>query len=541
MVAFAPKSQVPVQPKPAPAATNAPRLIDFSGGSLFGGGGGGGGAYSSMTLDELMARQKALAASPNQPGPMPTPAHGAAYLVNQLGDVIQQHRLASAEEQQREELSQLMSLVDPQTGELSPEVALQIAQIDPEFGQRIYEGIVSDRRAREAARVANEQAIANREDIQAATAAENAATRTFTHEERVGEGGTQAFTTAERIAKEQADAKAAEAANAFTAEQNRLNRRADELRQQIEVASAAGRQDDAQAAAIELAKITAQLNETAAVNEDTRTTTENIRKEGVAADVAATAADVEAQKPGSGAAKIMADYNNGQFGAVGSPEALKLRDAALAKENALPASTVTINNPAASSMAKLYETLGKDVYPQFLKESAAAGDMNRNMELLTEVAKQAAVQGPLTGRLAQAFPGFDNSAALFQSIVLKLAPQQRAEGSGSTSDIEYKGMLASMPQLINNPEANLAIAKAIQAQAAISIERGNIVRDLMSGKIDDAAAWAKFAEIDQRSILTPELKKMIQDVGGNASTLAPLDAGSDPELDSIMNQYPARQ
>jgi hypothetical protein len=59
----------------------------------------------------------------------------------------------------------------------------------------------------------------------------------------------------------------------------------------------------------------------------------------------------------------------------------------------------------------------------------------------------------------------------YSSIIQRLAPQQRAPGSGSTSDVEFKGFLKSLPALTANPAAREAILDTME-----SIERQNVAR-----------------------------------------------------------------
>src|SRR5690606_29736713 len=83
--------------------------------------------------------------------------------------------------------------------------------------------------------------------------------------------------------------------------------------------------------------------------------------------------------------------------------------------------------------------------------TVSAGTM-QDMQLLDEIITMAP-QGPITGRLANAFPGVSSAADAFNSVVKRVAPTLRSPGSGSTSDIEYDGMLKSLPQLSARPEA----------------------------------------------------------------------------------------
>ena len=135
------------------------------------------------------------------------------------------------------------------------------------------------------------------------------------------------------------------------------------------------------------------------------------------------------------------------------------------------------------------------------------------MQVLDELIK-VAPQGPITGRLAELFPVVSSAGDAFQSIVKRIAPTLRAPGSGATSDIEYDGMFRSLPALRNRPEANAAISQIMKAKAAINVERSGIVDAYGRGEISAGEARNKIAELDKRSILTPELSQAIGDLGG---------------------------
>ena len=139
--------------------------------------------------------------------------------------------------------------------------------------------------------------------------------------------------------------------------------------------------------------------------------------------------------------------------------------------------------------------------------TASSGTM-QDIQMLDQLI-EIAPQGPLQGRMAEMFPGFDSSASAFNSVVKRIAPTLRAPGSGSTSDIEYDGMLKSIPQLSARPEANRAIAGMMRAKAQINIARASVIRSYQNGEISAVDARKALTEIDGRSIMTPELKALI--------------------------------
>ena len=181
--------------------------------------------------------------------------------------------------------------------------------------------------------------------------------------------------------------------------------------------------------------------------------------------------------------------------------------------------SVTNVNMADESQGALNKELAKAegaVIATYLKQGPIASGAMQDLTLLGEVL-QYAPQDPITGRLAEYFPGVSSAGAAAQSIIKRVAPTLRAEGSGSTSDIEYAGMLSSLPSLQNYPQANAAILGMMKAKAAIDIERSQIVRDFANSAqtTEDARAMRqRLSEIDSRSIMTPELRRTIDALGG---------------------------
>jgi hypothetical protein len=157
-----------------------------------------------------------------------------------------------------------------------------------------------------------------------------------------------------------------------------------------------------------------------------------------------------------------------------------------------------------------------------MKEAGVkAAALYSQFPLIDELLKSAP-QGPLVGRLAQAFPGFSNAGAALQSRLMEIAPSLRVEGSGATSDIEYNGMLASLPQLINNPEANRLIAQVMRSKSEINIRRSEIVTKAETGEITLDQARRELDALNRASIMTPEVRDALGiAVGAEPSSSAP--------------------
>lgn len=153
-----------------------------------------------------------------------------------------------------------------------------------------------------------------------------------------------------------------------------------------------------------------------------------------------------------------------------------------------------------------------DLWTEYKKQGAISGSMGQDFQVLDELVK-IAPQGILQGRLAEMFPGVSSAGDAFQSIVKRIAPTLRAPGSGATSDIEYQGMLDSLPKLRNQPEANAMIGEIMKAKAALNIERADIITEYQTGDISAAKARRMIADLDKRSILTPEMRAALAGIG----------------------------
>lgn len=179
--------------------------------------------------------------------------------------------------------------------------------------------------------------------------------------------------------------------------------------------------------------------------------------------------------------------------------------------------TVTVGgeNNVPANDAALRKKLGEkegEVWASYLEAGSVSAGTVQDMQLLDEIITMAP-QGPISGRLAGAFPGVNSAADAFNSVVKRVAPTLRAPGSGSTSDIEYDGMLKSLPQLAARPEANRAIAAMMKAKAQINVQRAEIVRAAQNDEIGVKEARRLMSELDQKSIMTPELKAILGQLG----------------------------
>jgi len=172
-------------------------------------------------------------------------------------------------------------------------------------------------------------------------------------------------------------------------------------------------------------------------------------------------------------------------------------------------SGVTINTGDTSSKlaGKFDEKEGED-WAGLVTAGAKAGATMNDLQLLDQLGK-VAPQGPVPGFIQKLVPGASSAGQAFQSIVKRVAPTMRAVGSGSTSDIEYNGMLDSLPSLGNYPEANQLISGMMKAKAGLDIKRADIVTAWRNGDLKDGEARSQLAALNRQSIMSPELEALI--------------------------------
>jgi hypothetical protein len=163
-------------------------------------------------------------------------------------------------------------------------------------------------------------------------------------------------------------------------------------------------------------------------------------------------------------------------------------------------------------------------FDRFSQQADVARDLVPELQTLSELA-QAAPSGAIQGRLAEAFPGFSTAGDAFQSVISRVAPKMRVPGSGAASDKDVDLLRASLGSLRNTPGANQLIYQAFMDKANLEIERGNISDQVIFGEITPQAGLAKLREMDQRSIISPQLRALLDQLkGGRAVT----PSGSNP-------------
>lgn len=193
------------------------------------------------------------------------------------------------------------------------------------------------------------------------------------------------------------------------------------------------------------------------------------------------------------------------------------------------ATTVTVggDNAADGALRKKLSEKEGERWSALKEAGAVSAGLGQDFQALDQL-MTVAPQGPVTGRLAEAFPGFSSAGDAFQSIVTRVAPTLRTPGSGATSDIEYEGMLKSLPRLRFKQEANRAIGEMMKSKAALNVERSEIVSAYENQKIDAATARSALEAVNKKSIISPELKTALEGLVG------PTEA---PKVGAVQDGY----
>jgi len=206
-----------------------------------------------------------------------------------------------------------------------------------------------------------------------------------------------------------------------------------------------------------------------------------------------------------------------------------------------PLVTVNTGDGADSVLDKKLSEKEGESWAAYKTAGTVSASNAQDFAVLDELIK-IAPQGPIVGPLAETFKGFSSAGDAFQSIVKRIAPTLRAPGSGATSDIEYDGMLQSLPSLKNTPEGNAMIASIMKAKAQINIERSKLITAYQNGDINPETgkpmtigeARRKMNELDSISIITPEMRQALLGVGAGSGAGSGAPEGVDPSLWDVM-------
>ena len=171
---------------------------------------------------------------------------------------------------------------------------------------------------------------------------------------------------------------------------------------------------------------------------------------------------------------------------------------------------------------KMMEKQGES-FNKMMDAGSAAANAAADLQTLQELA-QLAPTGPLAGRFAEAFPEFNDVSALRQSIINRIAPTLRVEGSGATSDLEFNAMLNSLGSLKNTPEANMAIIAVMQAKAEMNIQKKSIIREYSRKGITFEQAIDQLEQVESVSTIPQAVQNILNNYSGAAQHMTPEEA-----------------
>ena len=241
---------------------------------------------------------------------------------------------------------------------------------------------------------------------------------------------------------------------------------------------------------------------------------ERLRQTEAAANARAMLAAGKVKKP----SKVQAyEYAVNQLGMT-QEEALKFANSG---------QTINLGGAAGAEdefFKKKYERLGTE-FAKIQQKAGQAGANNLTINALKQL-YQVAPNGPITGRLLELFPEATDVSAAIQSLRTQLAPQLRVEGSGSTSDIEYAGMLNSLGSLRNSPQANAALLDLMLAKNSIIQSKSEIATRVGmpkdQGGLTISEAERAMLDVDRKmweqNATVASIKELIEDAGGFTAT-----------------------
>lgn len=160
-----------------------------------------------------------------------------------------------------------------------------------------------------------------------------------------------------------------------------------------------------------------------------------------------------------------------------------------------PAGTSITNTFDAKGESKFNEALGTAQakrWDGYIAEGDQAQTRLADIQALREASRRLGSQGS-SANLKSTIAPFAESLGikiegasdiqLYESITNRLAPQLRAAGSGSTSDIEFKGFMRAIGPLSNTPAAREMILDTFEAASRNDVARAEIASRLASGEI----------------------------------------------------------
>lgn len=185
-------------------------------------------------------------------------------------------------------------------------------------------------------------------------------------------------------------------------------------------------------------------------------------------------------------------------------------------------SGTTINMGEGGYQTKFFEEDAKKLAGRFdaMRQGGAVSAENLQTLQVMRDLYEASPSGVIMGRFAEMFPEATNASAIVNSLRVSLAPKLRVEGSGSTSDIEYEGMLQSLGSFRNSPEANKAIIDLMIAKMELNAKRAEIANSIRPGQ-DPYEAMAKIQQLENQLWVNNPLIAQIKQVASSAPRTPP--------------------
>jgi hypothetical protein len=197
-----------------------------------------------------------------------------------------------------------------------------------------------------------------------------------------------------------------------------------------------------------------------------------------------------------------------------------------------PGTSVTVNNQDQNEFSKKAAARNVERFGNLADTGTQSASVAQSMPVLRELLTQAP-QGPVSGRLAEMFPGFSTAGDAFMAQVNQIAPTLRVPGSGAMSDRDMDILMSSLPRLRGDPAANQMILNVFERKAQLNAERGAIASAALRGEIKPEEADKRIAEIDKQPLLDERSRSMLSNSKGGTArpqTQADFDALESGEL-----------
>ena len=146
---------------------------------------------------------------------------------------------------------------------------------------------------------------------------------------------------------------------------------------------------------------------------------------------------------------------------------------------------------------------------------AVAAENLQTLQVMRDLYEQSP-SGAIMGRFAEIFPEATDASAIVNSLRVSLAPKLRVEGSGSTSDIEYEGMLQSLGSFRNSPQANKAIIDLMIAKTELNVRRAEIANQVRPGGLDPYEAANQIQQLENQLWNNNPLIQQVKELAGAA-------------------------